>query len=258
MFKQQNCGNKEELSLKNKMSEIQTEGKKLATEKRIVKIDDIVANPYNPNKMSDYIFQKMKETIASKGLFGAIYVREMAGVYQILDGEHRWKACKELGWKEIPVEVAIGEMEESDVKFWTIYFNNTHGKDDIQKRAKLYEQMDQGQAQLLPFTEEEIKNEKELFKFDFSKYEQKQEISKDKKASIISLVVPDDIKELWDRCCNISHDDKRDLTIMIYQMMNAWLEMNDNQYAEYKYQKSQERINTVIEKGLQKNQDEEN
>ena len=254
MFKQQNCGNKEELSLKNKMNEIQSDGKKLATEKRIVKINDISPNPYNPNEMSEYVFGKMKDTIQSKGLFGAIYVREFAGIYQILDGEHRWKACKELGWKEIPVEVAIGEMEESDVKFWTIYFNNTHGKDDIQKRAKLYEEINEGQAQLLPFSEEEIKNEKELFKFDFSKYDQKQDISRDKKASVISLVVPDDIKELWDRCCNISHDNKRDLTIMIYQMMDAWLEMNDIEYGQYKYQKSQEKINSVVEKDLEKSQ----
>lgn len=239
------------------MSEITSENKKLATEKRIVKIDDIVPNPWNPNKQSDYIFQKMKETIQSKGLFGSIYVHEYAGIYQILDGEHRWKACQELGWKEMPVEVSQ-ELPESEVKFWTIYFNNTRGKDDIEKRAKLYEEMDNGQAQLLPFSEEQMTNEKELFKYDFSQYEKRKEISQDKKVNAISLVVPDDIKELWDRCCNISHDDKRDLTIMIYQMMNAWLEMNDSQYAEYKYQKSQKRINTVIGEDLQKNQDEEN
>lgn len=55
----------------------------------------------------------------------------------------------------------------------TKYFNNTRGKDDIEKRALIFEALDQGQSQLLPFTEDEIRNEKELFKFDFSQYETK-------------------------------------------------------------------------------------
>src|SRR3990167_256179 len=129
---------------------IEVENKKLVTEKRIVGINEIEPNPYNPNKMSEYVYEKMKQTIKDKGLFGSIYVRPFAGYYQILDGENRWRACKELGYVKLPVEVSQ-EMEEEEVKFWTIYFNNTHGKDDIEKRAKLYEEIDAGQSQLLPF-----------------------------------------------------------------------------------------------------------
>jgi hypothetical protein len=236
---------------------IEAENRKLVTEKRIVKIDDVVPNPFNPNQQSDYIFQKMKDTIQSKGLFGSIFVHEFAGVYQILDGEHRWKACKELGWKEIPVEVSPG-LEEKDVKFWTIYFNNTHGKDDIEKRAKLYEEIDEGQAQLLPFSEEQMKNEKELFKFDFSKYDEQKEIQASKKTNVISAVVTEEIKALWDRCLMIAKNDGKDISVMLFQMMDGWLELSDMAYSVYKQQKEEARIQAVVDKDIEKNLENEN
>ena len=144
---------------------------KLVTEKKVVPIDLIVTNPWNPNVMSGFMFEKMKKTIEEKGLFGSIIVRKHLGFYQILDGEHRYKACKELGWKELPVECSIDDVSDSDTRFWTLYFNNTKGKDDVEKVANIFEQLELGQEQLLPFTEDEIRNTKELFKFDFSKYE---------------------------------------------------------------------------------------
>lgn len=150
---------------------------KLPTEKKIVPIDSIIANFWNPNVMPKATFEKMKQTIVEKGLFGSIYVRRFestSGIqYQILDGQHRWQACKELGWTEIPVEVAINEVSDRETQFWTIYFNNTRGKDDIEKRSVILENLELGQIPLLPFTEEEIENEKKLFKFDFSQYETK-------------------------------------------------------------------------------------
>lgn len=228
------------------MSDIISENRKLVTEKRIVKIGDVVANPFNPNKQTEWIFNKMKETIESKGLFGSIIVHEFAGVYQILDGEHRWKACKELGWSEIPVEVSP-QLEESDVKFWTIYFNNMHGKDDIEKRAKLYEEIDEGQAQLLPFSEEQIKNEKELFKFDFSQYDAQKEISASKKTNAISASVPEDIKVLWERCLAICKKDKLDISVMIYRMCDEFLKMNDLEYIHFLEKKEQDRIQAVVD-----------
>jgi len=155
----------------DKIIELEQVIPKLTTEKIVVNIDDVMPNSFNPNKMSDFIYEKMKATIKEKGLFGSIIVRRYFGRYQILDGEHRWKACKELGWEQIPVECSINEVSDSDTKFWTLYFNNTKGKDDIEKVAQIFETLEQGQSQLLPYTEDEIRNTKELFKFDFAQYQ---------------------------------------------------------------------------------------
>lgn len=142
----------------------------LKTQKITIPIDKIIPNFWNPNHMSKAIFDKMKQTIQEKGLFGSIICRKYGEKYQILDGEHRMKACKELGWTELPVECATDDVTDAEVKFWTIYFNNTRGKDDIEKRSAILEGLDKNQEQLLPWTEEEIENEKKLFKFDFSQY----------------------------------------------------------------------------------------
>lgn len=235
---------------------IESGDRQLVTEKRIVKIDDIVPNPFNPNEQSGYIFQKMKDTIQSKGLFGSIIVHEFAGVYQILDGEHRWKACKELGWKEMPVEVSV-HLEENDVKFWTLYFNNMKGSDNVEKKAKLFEEIDEGQAQLLPFTADEIRNTKELFKFDFSKYDEQKEISASKKTNTISATVPEDIKELWERCLSVCKKDKIDISIMVYQMCDNFLKGNDLEYIHFLEKKEQDRIQNVVDKDLEKNKEKE-
>jgi ParB-like nuclease family protein len=200
---------------------------KLRTKKETIFIDFIQPNPFNPNKMDDYTFQKMKDTIASEGLFGSVYVRPLpGGTYQLLDGQHRVQACKELGFTEIPCEVCEDTMTDKEVKFWTIYFNNTKGKDDIQKRAKLFEEMEQGQAQLLPFSEDQIENEKRLFKFDFSQYDEQKEIKEKERTNAISFTTTEHIKDLWNFCCEFAKMDRgQDQNEMIKTMIDLYVSL---------------------------------
>ncbi len=158
------------------------------TEKLLVPIDKIVVNPFNPNVMPKATFEKMKQTIKEKGLFGSIIcLKHGEDRYMILDGEHRTKACRELGYTNLTVECSVDEMDTKEIQFWTIYFNNTRGKDDVEKRSKILEALSQGQCQLLPWTEEEIKNEKDLFKFDFSQYETSKDLVVDNLSKVLSL-----------------------------------------------------------------------
>ncbi len=200
--------------------ELPEKPKKLSTKKIMVDIDLIIANPWNPNKMNDFIFQKMKQTIEKEGLFGSIYVRPLAGMYEILDGEHRVKACKELGYTELPVECSE-EMTEKEVKFWTIYFNNTRGKDDIEKRSKLLNEIDAGQAQLLPMTDEEFENEKALFHFDFSQFDKQEEIKEKKDEAIVQIIVPRDVLTLWKKTIEVGKKfEKTDVQIFVSGIEN--------------------------------------
>ena len=136
---------------------------------------NVTPNPWNPNTQSKEMFEKGVNSVKELGLLGAITVREtgldMNGVmwYQILDGEHRWKYCNELGYTEIDVE-NIGIITDQQAQFLTVHLNNLKGKDDLEKRAKIFEALDAGQLSMLPFTGEQIENEKALFKFDFGKF----------------------------------------------------------------------------------------
>jgi len=140
------------------------------TVKKTVPIMSVVKNPWNPNVQSKQMVEKGIQSVREFGMLGSILVREVAGCYEILDGEHRLGYAKELGYTEIPVE-SLGEIDDNRAKVLTVLLNNLRGKDDIEKRAAIYESLSAGQLQLLPFTDEEIQNEKNLMKFDFSQYD---------------------------------------------------------------------------------------
>lgn len=197
---------------------------KLTTEKLVVDINQVIPNQWNPNSMSEFIYGRMKKTIEDKGLFGSIICRRNAGYYQILDGEHRWKACKELGYKQIPIEVSVKDLSDEEVKFWTLYFNNTKGKDDVEKVAKILNEIDGGQAQLLPFTDEEIKNTKDLFAFDFSQYEtSKGDVAEDIMAQVLSFKFTDEewipVQEALNRAKDDGYVPKQWFMIMLQKYL---------------------------------------
>ena len=155
------------------------------TTKIVVPIDRIMPNPWNPNYQSKEMFQKGVDSVKELGMLGSILVRE-TGLdsnnemwYEILDGEHRWKYQVELKYTECPVE-NMGTITDQEAKFLTIHLNNLHGKDDIEKRAKIFEALNEGQLAMLPFTEEEIENEKKLLKFDFSQLQNKEKLEERK------------------------------------------------------------------------------
>jgi len=194
------------------------------TTKKTVPIHHVEPNPWNPNQQSKEIFEKEKASIKELGLLGSILVRERTGGYEILDGEHRWKACKELGYTEITVE-SIGEIEEKDAKLLTILLNNLHGKDDLEKRAKIFETLDAGQLQLLPFTEEEIENEKALFKFDFSQYDI--EVPVDRKPNrLVNIELDEAEYQVWQECKRLAKENDQTEVQMLIQMMEHYVGVN--------------------------------
>lgn len=196
-----------------------------STVKILANIDDVVPNGFNPNQMSKELFEKEVNSIKELGLMGSILVRDYAGCYQILDGEHRWRACKDLGYTQIQVE-NLGEIDDNQAKMLTILLNNLRGKDDIEKRAKLFEELNKGQLQLLPFTEEEIENEKALFKFDFSQYD-KQEVIPDRIVNnTLCFGLSKEERDLWDKTIQYAKDKEKKTDIQwLMRAINEYLEL---------------------------------
>lgn len=61
-------------------------------------------NPWNTNIVGAQNFDKLKNSIDRLGFFKPILVRDMEdGTYQILGGEHRWRAAIEQGMQSEPV-----------------------------------------------------------------------------------------------------------------------------------------------------------
>ena len=55
-----------------------------------IPINEIDANPWNPNKQNERQYQAEIESIAENGFLAPILVRANGDRHEIIDGEHRW------------------------------------------------------------------------------------------------------------------------------------------------------------------------
>ena len=77
-----------------------------------LKIDRIIANSNQPRKYFDKNkMSELKESIKNSGLLQPITVRKISGgKYEIIAGERRYRACRELGMENIPaIEINTGD-----------------------------------------------------------------------------------------------------------------------------------------------------
>ena len=77
-----------------------------------LKIDRIIANSNQPRKYFDKEkMSELKESIKNSGLLQPITVRKISGgKYEIIAGERRYRACRELGMENIPaIEINTGD-----------------------------------------------------------------------------------------------------------------------------------------------------
>lgn len=169
------------------------------SQKLVVDIDLIAPNPLNPNYMTPSQFSKLKAKIEKIGFVASIIVREYGNYYQILDGEHRWKVLKALGYTKAPIE-NMGPVPDNEVAFHTTQFNEG-GQNDNFKLAELYSQMkDAGQTDLLSLlqhSDEEIENTIKLVDFDFSQYNKESELPTRNPGMLVVLPFNDQESYVW-------------------------------------------------------------
>lgn len=109
-----------------------------------IEIDLIKPNPWNPNRQTDRQFEAEMESIKDNGFISPIIVRKIDENFEIVDGEHRWKAMGliiEEGdlsndklapmIKDRKIPAVILEIPDSQAKKLTIIMNETRGKPNI-------------------------------------------------------------------------------------------------------------------------------
>lgn len=93
----------------------------------IVDIDWLKPNDYNPNRQTDDEFEKLKQSIVENGFKQPVVVLDDG---TIVDGEHRWRACKDLGMPKIAVVKT--NLDDVQRKLATIQFNEARGNEDME------------------------------------------------------------------------------------------------------------------------------
>lgn len=146
----------------------------------MVAIDTITPSPWNPAKIDERrLIEDAKTNILRVGFIGAIFVRDMRTVsewptdWQIVDGEHRWQALRELEAVNCPV-IDMGVMEDDQAKVETLNFNFIHGQMEALPVAILikeqYDKRGEDLAVMLAKSREEIDHLVEMVKFDWDNF----------------------------------------------------------------------------------------
>jgi ParB/RepB/Spo0J family partition protein len=98
-----------------------------------VGIDSITPNEYNPNRQSEHDFDLLKKSMSEDGFTQPIIVHEPTK--RIVDGEHRWRASRDLGYEQIPV--VFVNMTEEQMRIATLRHNRARGDEDIELTAQV-------------------------------------------------------------------------------------------------------------------------
>ena len=135
----------------------------------LVEIDvgNLKPNPWNPNRMSEEMYHKLKAYVKREGLVEPIVVRPKGDGYEILGGFHRWKIAKELGYETVPC--AVVELDDRRAKILSINLNEMKGQSvsallsdlvhDLSRELTLKDLESQ-----LPYTEADLKDALEIMK----------------------------------------------------------------------------------------------
>lgn len=162
----------------------------------LIELNKITPNDYNPNVVSGDILAKLRAEIGQKGVCVPITVRKSGNDgYLIVDGEHRWRVCKDLGWREMPCIIA--DFDDKEAKIKTLQLNYMRGSavplklalliHDLSKEIKL-----EDLAKRLPYEETQLQDGLELLKLpeDYGQMiEEQANQEKEGLPSVISFVM---------------------------------------------------------------------
>jgi len=147
-----------------------------------VKISELKSNKWNPKlKVTEDFdveqqYAEVVKSIKNYGLIDPILVRssenkKKLGYYEIINGYHRFMACKDLGFKNVIVN-DLGDLSEQEAKKLTIVTEEVKIPINSVKLSELLKEMLASEdldklAEGLPYSKELIESKVELLDFDW-------------------------------------------------------------------------------------------
>jgi ParB-like chromosome segregation protein Spo0J len=130
-----------------------------------IPIDKLTAHPGNPNRMSKRNFVRLVRNIERTGRYEPLVVRRQGDGFQIINGHHRCRALKQLGYETADAVVWDVDDAEADILLSTL--NRLGGSNVLEKKLALLERLNRNMearemAKLLPFTSLQIERLKNL------------------------------------------------------------------------------------------------
>ncbi|OAD82888.1 hypothetical protein ATN89_17555 [Comamonas thiooxydans] len=100
---------------------------------------------------------RLRNSLKQLNFYKPIIVRELDdGTFQILGGEHRWRAAKDLGHEQVPV-ICLGKIDDKQAKLIGLADNGGYGIDDVTRLNSVLQDIGmEDVAAMLPYTEDEL------------------------------------------------------------------------------------------------------
>jgi len=132
-----------------------------------IEVEKLKPNPWNPNRMSEDMYNKLKAYVKREGLVEPIVVRPVGDSYQILGGYHRWKIAQELGYETVPC--AVVDLDDRRAKILTVNLNEMKGQSVSALLSELVHDLSQELTledleSQLPYSEADLKDALEIMK----------------------------------------------------------------------------------------------
>jgi len=105
-----------------------------------IDIDSIRPSPYQPRLIFDQ--EDIKQEIKKDGLLSDLVVRKRGKFYELIDGERRWRALKELGWKNVSVRVV--DADDALARLSVYKLNKIRENYTVEEEARYFKKLRDG------------------------------------------------------------------------------------------------------------------
>lgn len=118
---------------------------------------DLRPNPWNTNSVQPEEMQKLIASLERHGWVRPVLARRSGATIEILGGQHRVEAAKELGHDTVPV-IVLSDVSDDRAKEIGLIDNARYGQDDATALSELMEELGGvlEMAEFLPIGESEI------------------------------------------------------------------------------------------------------
>jgi len=142
---------------------------------KIVPIEQVRPNTWNPKDKGTEDYNRVLDSVRKKGLRMPIVVREIEpDSYEIVDGEQRWTACKDLAFKEVLI-YNEGKMSDQEARELTIFFQQQVPFNEIELLPLIKEIVSYTGEYQLPYSDKEVEEKLKMLQFDWDQYQKEQE-----------------------------------------------------------------------------------
>lgn len=124
-----------------------SKGPHLRGEVEVLPLNRVKPNPWNPNKVPEYVMEAIKAGYTTDGWLVSqallVWETDEKGKQKrlIIDGEHRWHCALEVGMEEGPMVLLKG-LTEAEAKALTVKLNQKRGDWDMAGLSKLLHELE--------------------------------------------------------------------------------------------------------------------